>query len=409
MNKRLILALAAFLLPLCSFAQMPDSLAGNLNVSFNHISAGTPAPKGYKPFYISHYGRHGARYLTSDSYYTRTLDCLGSAAAVDSLTPLGKEVYSRLSAFYENHCSDRIGALTSYGWKQQAAIADHLYDSFPSVFRKHPDVLASSTDVQRCIMSMQSFCVELQKRDSKLNIYAQCLPGDLKFLNPPYAKEKPDYKQLPAPWQCDRYDYMRSIFDTQPVLDRLFKKGFKVRKPEKFVYSLYNFMAGMRCHEVGTGVQTLSIFTPDELKQLYKVMCVQFFGHIYPNQAGFIYTLEDIVDKAGEDMARDLPPVRLRFGHETVVISLMMLVGADSFSVVPDGPDEVYKTFRFWRVPMGAALFFVFYRNKSDEVIFKLMLNGDELSLPLTPVEGPYYRWDDFLSYFDGIKARYGY
>lgn len=23
----------------------------------------TPAPKGYKPFYISHYGRHGSRYL----------------------------------------------------------------------------------------------------------------------------------------------------------------------------------------------------------------------------------------------------------------------------------------------------------------------------------------------------------
>ena len=26
----------------------------------------TPAPEGYEPFYISHYGRHGARYMTSD-------------------------------------------------------------------------------------------------------------------------------------------------------------------------------------------------------------------------------------------------------------------------------------------------------------------------------------------------------
>lgn len=23
----------------------------------------TPAPKGYKPFYLSHYGRHGSRYM----------------------------------------------------------------------------------------------------------------------------------------------------------------------------------------------------------------------------------------------------------------------------------------------------------------------------------------------------------
>jgi len=151
------------------------------------------------------------------------------------------------------------------------------------------------------------------------------------------------------------------------------------------------------------------VFTLDELKKLYRVMCVQFFCYIYPNRAGYVYTLEDIVNKAAEDMARDVPPLRLRFGHETVVFSLMMLVGADSFGVEPSGPDEVYKTFRFWRAPMASALFFVFYRNKSGDVIFKLMLNGDELTLPLASVEGPYYRWDDFLNYFDSIKARYGY
>ena len=26
----------------------------------------TRAPKGYKPFYVSHYGRHGSRYLIGD-------------------------------------------------------------------------------------------------------------------------------------------------------------------------------------------------------------------------------------------------------------------------------------------------------------------------------------------------------
>ena len=27
------------------------------------------APEGYEPFYISHYGRHGSRWLTSDNRY----------------------------------------------------------------------------------------------------------------------------------------------------------------------------------------------------------------------------------------------------------------------------------------------------------------------------------------------------
>lgn len=29
----------------------------------------TRAPKGYKPFYVSHYGRHGSRYLIGDRDY----------------------------------------------------------------------------------------------------------------------------------------------------------------------------------------------------------------------------------------------------------------------------------------------------------------------------------------------------
>ena len=36
----------------------------------------TPAPKGYKPFYMSHYGRHGSRFLTSASQYDRPREIL---------------------------------------------------------------------------------------------------------------------------------------------------------------------------------------------------------------------------------------------------------------------------------------------------------------------------------------------
>ena len=34
----------------------------------------TPAPKGYKPFYISHYGRHGSRYAWTSRAYTEIGD-----------------------------------------------------------------------------------------------------------------------------------------------------------------------------------------------------------------------------------------------------------------------------------------------------------------------------------------------
>ena len=35
----------------------------------------TKAPKGYKPFYISHYGRHGSRYYWNAMLYQRWRTC----------------------------------------------------------------------------------------------------------------------------------------------------------------------------------------------------------------------------------------------------------------------------------------------------------------------------------------------
>jgi hypothetical protein len=51
---------------------------------------------------------------------------------------------------------------------------------------------------------------------------------------------------------------------------------------------------------------------------------------------------------------------------------------------------------------MGANLHFVFYRsNRKPEILFKVLLNGEEARLPLETDNWPYYSWDAF-------KARYG-
>ena len=36
----------------------------------------TPAPKGYTPFFINHYGRHGSRWLTKQSSYDNSVEAL---------------------------------------------------------------------------------------------------------------------------------------------------------------------------------------------------------------------------------------------------------------------------------------------------------------------------------------------
>ena len=60
----------------------------------------TKAPKGYKPFYISHYGRHGARYAWQSDLYDRLNEVLSSAAEEGNLTPLGQSYKQRFDMLY---------------------------------------------------------------------------------------------------------------------------------------------------------------------------------------------------------------------------------------------------------------------------------------------------------------------
>ena len=61
----------------------------------------TKAPKGYKPFYISHYGRHGSRYLIGDRDYKWLVDLFEEAHRAHALTGLGEDTYRRLLKVWE--------------------------------------------------------------------------------------------------------------------------------------------------------------------------------------------------------------------------------------------------------------------------------------------------------------------
>ena len=52
--------------------------------------------------------------------------------------------------------------------------------------------------------------------------------------------------------------------------------------------------------------------------------------------------------------------------------------------------------------PMAANLQLVFYRNnkKPGDVLVKVLLNENEVRLPLPSDLAPYYRWSDFRRYY---------
>ena len=76
-------------------ADCPERAAGVYHSYEYRPAEAEPVPEGYVPFYISHYGRHGSRYHSSEAHYTAPLVPLREAAAAGTLTAAGRAVLAK--------------------------------------------------------------------------------------------------------------------------------------------------------------------------------------------------------------------------------------------------------------------------------------------------------------------------
>ena len=110
----------------------------------------TDAPAGKKPFYISHYGRHGSRYLSNRKGYDIPYRILTKADSLGKLTPFGQDMLHELRIIIEDS-EGRWGDLTGLGKKQHRHIAQRMVEHFPEVFAGDATIDARSTTVNRCM------------------------------------------------------------------------------------------------------------------------------------------------------------------------------------------------------------------------------------------------------------------
>ena len=75
-------------------ADHENAMAIYRRYSFGEIRD-APPPDGYRPFYISHYGRHGSRYLAAETNFVAAV-ALEKAAGAGILTTRGTELLGRL-------------------------------------------------------------------------------------------------------------------------------------------------------------------------------------------------------------------------------------------------------------------------------------------------------------------------
>lgn len=142
----------------------------------------TPAPKGYKPFYISHYGRHGSRYLCDQNDYDYPYNILKRADSLGKLTPTGQETLKKIEML-RNEAYKRIGELTQLGAEQHQQIGTRMYERFPEVFAGKTHIDAKSTPVIRCIFSMENALQALLKKNPQITITQDASEHDMYYMN----------------------------------------------------------------------------------------------------------------------------------------------------------------------------------------------------------------------------------
>jgi hypothetical protein len=372
------------------------------------------APKGYKPFYISHFGRHGARFASSGSAYPKIMDLFSIAHSEGKLTAKGEEFYRKYSVVFPS-VEYRNGDLTSIGAEEEYRLASRMFDNYPMVFKGKAKVIANATYVTRCIMTMSFFCDGLKIKNSSLRITRNASYSEMHYMNPT-SSYNPDVKgnevglrNSHAVWNGYLKTFEKEKMHPETVFAGLFTDPSFVNKfgnPYTLEYDLYYIAASMSC--IGNGVDFTYIFPFNELCGIWETDNYLYYVSKGPDgmqkgrQWAFSWTLlDDIVKKADTDIASGDCSARLRFGHDITIMNMMALLDINGWSESVSDPELVKDVWQDYRVPMASNLQLIFYRKgkNSDDIIVRLMYNEKNVVLPIDSDISPYYSWQSFRNY----------
>ena len=91
----------------------------------------------------------------------------------------------------------------------------------------------------------------------------------------------------------------------------------------------------------------------------------------------------------------------LRFGHDTYIGPLTVLMGINGADKDPEDPYEVKNVYQNWQTGKACNIQLIFYRSKKNsDILLKCLLNGCEASLPVPTTQYPYYKWTDFRDFY---------
>ena len=447
MTKRLLMILLSGCFALTTSAQTAREeieankyLAGSNYLDYNRQMTTqplTPAPKGYVPFYMSHYGRHGSRWLISKDSYTSVVEPMQKARKYGKLTAKGEEVLGQLESFVklpvpnypalDGKCEGaqlRLGDLSSVGERQHHGIGKRMTENFPEIFKaKNVAIDARSTVVIRCILSMVAECEEFMAANPTARIHNDASEALQYYLNAPrtglvkaMGTKGRDYRKKHATQQ-QASRLMQVLFNDQQWVSDSLKAG-------SIMYNLFEIATNMQSHD--TDIDMYPLFTNDEIYEQWRIRNIGWYldygpapqtGGVMPfSQKNLLRNIIETADTVTQTQAT------LRFGHEVCVMPLACLLELGNCGIAVDNLDELDKYWRNYRIyPMASNIQLIFYKPKkslnskpsslnSPDILVKALLNEREVTLPIPTDQYPYYNWAKLRQYYldklDAFDAR---
>lgn len=361
-------------------------------------------PKGYKPFYISHYGRHGSRYLINDDDYKHALDWLREAYYYDNLTERGKKLKEQLDTIWEE-AHGRGGELSPLGNRQHRNIAHRMIKNNPEVFAGSPEITAKSTVIMRCAHSMFSFIEGLKDINPSLDIPRESGSRAMDYLNY-HSPESNKHSGHKGEW----YPQWRNFRNIKTNPERLIKVIFKDIETAQATIDLKEAMwdlywIAIDLQNMETSIRLYDIFTPQELFDLWQVFNFNLFAcnSSYPAAQGTITDnaknlLRNIIETADEYIAENKNGATLRFGHDGNIIPLTALMRLNDCYAYVSNPYDLSAHWADYNIcPMAANLQMIFYRSdKNPDILVKIMLNERDISIDGIHTDTfPFYNWKE--------------
>ena len=251
---------------------------------------------------------------------------------------------------------------------------------------------------------MASFCQELVQCNPKIEIREQSSRNTLDGVVPTdrqnplhrtFPKSRPKFEDNRGQFQS--HDSLR-----QTVIRRVFTstEGLpgNINAIGSNLINLYTSLPSIG-HEGMMG----NIITDEEIAARWECENLGSYTWVFEPRYDMIPIINDIITKADAVINGTTKRLAdLRFGHDTCLGPLTVLMGINGADKDPADPYEVKNCYQNWQTGKASNLQLIFYRSKKagDDILIKCLLNGREATLPLPADQAPYYRWADFKQFY---------